>query len=845
MTPHTQRSHPSRPLLALLLAIVSFASVTAQTSNVTIDASSVVRDVPAGLGGACAATPFWNTVSPSYRDGLVKARMGLVRIVGFPADSAGGVGSLDALDTKVAQLINAGAAPLFIQCIESNSNTTFKNALLRLDGTPYPAGDTTPINQRVATNITYLANRYKSPPFNLTTQYWEMGNEPDLANVNYAVATTQEYIDFFSLAHNELVASGVRGNVLLAGPVISWDYGYGGFRDTIMNDFLAACKDQVDIVTRHVYGLIYSWEGITNTAYNQLNSGTEMVHFNHTIGSTRGEKALLNKMNAVGVPATVGTGITEMNLFTDYVQVYNHTIVQGLWFLLSDHYTLYNPRSLVTTGFQFDRYNDNLAYFNSDASRGFPYWAAYIHGVLTGDQVLTQTSSDSHVVVTASKDDSYVYVQVLNRHDATTYTANVTISNAPSVTAPTRFDFTATATPDTGTLTALGTTFSHVLPPLTAAVFRYPRTDAPVPPTPAPDPIAVHLDVDFNSAPAGLETYFVGFTPAISAGQLKLTSTTPTYSRAAVILNGQPLPIGTTRLQARFGFKVAHPNAEGFVFGAYSANPGAVGNSSQALGYQGQSNQLWGVKVDNNPDQIAIVTGSAVNASVEGWVTQPLSPYSGYDMYSIIDYDGAAGTVRARLYQGTDDTGVLKADIVNRLDVPASLPVGTVFGFTGSTSNYTQSTYIESLKVLYNDFVVGQEAILDNTSGSGVTFASSWPVSSFSPGYYGTDYAHDNNANKGSASVTYAPALQGSGYRDVYVRYTSATNRATNARYIINHAGGSEIILKNQRVSGGTWVKLGTWSFHAGSTGNVVISNTSTDGVVVADAVRFVNVNAP
>jgi hypothetical protein len=432
-------------LLSFVIAILAPA-LSAQTATVTINASSVVRDIPAGLGGVCAATPFWNTLTPDYRGDLVKARIGVVRIVGYPADSAGGVGTLADLDTKVAQIVNAGASPLFIQCIESNSNTTFKNALLRLDGTLYPADDPTPINQRVATNITYLVNRYKAAPFNLSTQYWEIGNEPDLANVNYQVATPQEYIDFFSLAHTQLTASGVRGNVLLAGPVVSWEYGFGNYRDDIMNAFLPACKNQVDIVTRHVYGLIYSWEGFANTAYNQLNHTAEMVHFDHTIGTTRGEKALLTKMGTSGVPATVGTGITELNLFNDGVQIYNHTIVQGLWFLLADHYTLYNPRSYVTNGFQFDRTNHSLAYYKADNTRSFPYWAAYIHGVLTGDQVLAQTSSDSHVVVTASKDDSYLYVRVLNRHDTTTYTANVTITNAPPVTAPTLFKLTATDT---------------------------------------------------------------------------------------------------------------------------------------------------------------------------------------------------------------------------------------------------------------------------------------------------------------------------------------------------------------------------------------------------------------
>jgi hypothetical protein len=833
--------------LAALVGLLSLGtSLFSQTpATVSINAASVVRNVPAGLGGTCAATTFWTSTSPAYRDDLIKARLGLVRIAAYPVDSAGGVTSVEAMDTKVAQLINAGAVPLFIQGIESaTNNPTFYNALLRLNGTPYPAGDTTPINQRVATNITYLVNRYKSAPFNLTTQYWEIGNEPDLPQVNYAVATTQEYIDFFSLAHNQLVASGVRGNVLLAGPVTSYDYGFGNgndgykIRDDIMNDFLAACKNQVDIVTRHVYGLINpAWE-VPDTDYNQLNSSVEMIHFDHTIGNTRGEKALLAKMNSVGVPASVGTGITELNMFA-----HNHTMVQGLWFLLAGHYTLYNPRSLVTNGFIFDAVNDPFAYYNPDRTRGFPYWAAYIHGALTGDQVLAQSSSDSHVVATATKDANYLYVRLVNRHDTTSFNTTVTISNPPPVSSPTLFNFTSTVTPETGSPVAYGTTFTRALAPMTACVIRYPRTDAPTPPTPPPPPTTVHFDTSFDTVPTGMQTYAVGFTPVVASGRLQLTNTTAN-SRGAVVFNGQSLAAATSRVQARFGFKVMHPYAEGFVFGAYSASPAAVGNAGQALGYQGQANRLWGVKIDNNPDEIGIVSGNA-NSTVDGWVSKPIPAYSGLDMYAVIDYDGPAGTVRARLYQGTSDTGTLQADIVNKVGNPASLAAGTVFGFAGSCGSYSQTTYIESLRILIGDAASGAEIILDSsdTVAAGVVRSSGWTSSSAVGGALNGSYYHDGNAGKGSRTVTYTPTFPSAGWRDVYVKWHAAnTLRASNTLFTVNNSSGSSPTTKDQRVDGTNWIKLGTWYFNAGTGGNVVISNAGTTNYVIADGVRFVDV---
>ncbi len=707
--------YPSLRLGLLILTLAPLtANLAAQTASVTVNASSVVRDVPVGLMGSNANTgkgsKFWQSLLPAYRADLMTARMGSIRISTYPEDVSNSSNAITVaeLDTRVAQILNAGGTPVFFQAI-NNINRTYSDTrdaavyakYLDLNGNLYPSGSTATTPTRIATNMAYLVNRYKNPPFNLTNQIWEVGNEPDI-NVNYQVEDSAEYIANFQAIHNRLVASGLRNNVTLCGPVVSWDYGFGSFRDTLMRDFLDACKNQVDIVTRHIYGKIYSWESTTYTPYNLLNASFETAHFNSAQSGSRGEGKLLAEMAARGVPSTVGTGVTEMNLFpNDGGSETRHTIPQGLWFLLSDHYSLYNPRSRLTTGFKFDLYNDGLAYYKPDKSRSFPYWATYVHGHLTGDQILSQTSNNSHIVVTASKDDSYLYVQILNRHDTTTYSTSVTINNAPPVTAPTLYTLSATATPNTGVSTSHGTTFTRSFAPMTVSVLRFPRTDAPTLPTPPPAPTNSHINTTFSSAPSGMQTYAVAYTPVVVSGRLQLTSAT-TNSRAAVIFNGQPLPAAVSRAQIRFGFKVddtaSTTRGEGFVFGVYSANPGAVGNSGQALGYTGQNNRLFGVKIDNNPDQVAVLAGAADNL-VEGWATQPLADYANAARYAVIDYEGAAGTVRARIYAGTSATGTPLADVTNRVGNPATLPAGTVFGFTAATSGNTQLTYIEDLIV--------------------------------------------------------------------------------------------------------------------------------------------------
>lgn len=699
---------------SLTLAILGATGLHAQTASVTVNANSIVRDVPVGLMGVNSGTgrnaKLWTGHDPHVRNHFLAARMGTMRISTYPEDLSSPSSSITLahLDNRVAQLLNAGATPVFFQAINdiNRTHSDSRDAAVHakymdLNGNPYPSGSTVPTAQRIATNMAYLVNRYKSPPFNMTHQIWEVGNEPDI-NVNYQVEDSAEYIEKFQAVHNQLVASGLRGNVTLCGPVVSWDYGFGSFRDVLMRDFLDACKNQVDIVTRHIYGLIYSWESSNETPYTLLNASFETAHFNAAQSGSRGEGKLLSEMNARGVPTSVGTGVTEMNLFQNSGGPnFRHTITQGLWFTLSNHYSLYNPRSRLTTGFIYGGYNDQLAYHKTDKSRSFPYWAGYLHGALTGDQILAQTSSNSHIVVTASKDDHYLYVQVLNRHDTTAYNTTVTISNAPPVTAPTLHVLSATSTPDVAVSTSHGTTFTRSFAPMTVSVLRYPRTDAPTPPTPPAAPTDVLFDANFNSAPTGVQTYASGYTPVFTGGRLQLTSAT-TNARAAVILNGQPLPAAASRVQARFGFRVddtgSSTRGEGFVFGAWSANPGAVGNSGTSLGYIGQPNRLWGVKLDNTPDEIAVVTPQA-DSVVEGWATHALAPYGNTNLYAVVDYDGPAGTVRARLYQGTSDAGTLLADITNALGNPAELPAGTVFGFTGATTGNTQITLIEGLRV--------------------------------------------------------------------------------------------------------------------------------------------------
>lgn len=132
--------------------------------------------------------------------------------------------------------------------------------------------------------------------------------------------------------------------------------------------------------------------------------------------------------------------------------------------------------------------------------------------------------------------------------------------------------------------------------------------------------------------------------------------------------------------------------------------------------------------------------------------------------------------------------------------------------------------------------------ILDNASASDVTITGRWSQATSPAGYFGSNFLQDNNLNKGQDSVTFSPTIPEDGSYEVFMRWTSAPNRASNVPVTITYAGGSITLTINQRIHGSQWVQLGTFNFSASSPASVAISNANTNGVVVADAVQFIKI---
>ncbi|MCP3970809.1 MAG: hypothetical protein GY717_10955, partial [Rhodobacteraceae bacterium] len=120
-------------------------------------------------------------------------------------------------------------------------------------------------------------------------------------------------------------------------------------------------------------------------------------------------------------------------------------------------------------------------------------------------------------------------------------------------------------------------------------------------------------------------------------------------------------------------------------------------------------------------------------------------------------------------------------------------------------------------------------------------FTGSWAHSTSVEPYYADDYQY-HAPGTGANTATWAVGLGGSGSYDVYATWSAHPNRAGNAGYTINHSGGSEIVIVDQRQNGGQWNLLGTYTLDGGS--NITLSDKA-NGHVVADAVTILPAGTP
>src|SRR5579864_330759 len=135
------------------------------------------------------------------------------------------------------------------------------------------------------------------------------------------------------------------------------------------------------------------------------------------------------------------------------------------------------------------------------------------------------------------------------------------------------------------------------------------------------------------------------------------------------------------------------------------------------------------------------------------------------------------------------------------------------------------------------------ESIVDNSDGS-IQIKGTWTSTRETPGFYGADYLF-HTPGDGTASVTWPfPSSSPAAHYTVYAQWSAGPNRASNATYQINSNSGNTSVSVNQKINGGGWQQLGSFDFQPKKGQGVTLTDRA-DGVVVADAIRFVSGTDP
>jgi hypothetical protein len=155
----------------------------------------------------------------------------------------------------------------------------------------------------------------------------------------------------------------------------------------------------------------------------------------------------------------------------------------------------------------------------------------------------------------------------------------------------------------------------------------------------------------------------------------------------------------------------------------------------------------------------------------------------------------------------------------------------------GSTPTVELSNNADGYVIADAVRLVYQGVVADNAAAGFSVVSGTWNTNATGvAGYYGTNYA-TSPAGSGTSKARWTLDVPSDGVYQVAVWYTADANRASNAPYVVNYAGGSTTVRVNQQSRGGRWVSLGEFPFAAG-TATIELTDGA-DGYVVADAVRI------
>ncbi len=251
-------------------------------------------------------------------------------------------------------------------------------------------------------------------------------------------------------------------------------------------------------------------------------------------------------------------------------------------------------------------------------------------------------------------------------------------------------------------------------------------------------------------------------------------------------------------------------------------------------------------------------------------------PTSGPDLY-VIDYSLNFGEVTVGQYADLsfmahnigdatvtiDSVRTSNADF-SVISSPATIAAGATETVTVRFSPTAQMTYSGETVMIYNDdgeltpsvilagVGVGNIVIIDNEDGAPTyTERGTWGTSSSSAygvnsRYHVTPFPPDSLPPDSTVAAIFTPDIPVADYYDVYWIAVNTDWIDQNALYTVTSAGPVHSQRINQQFTANNWKYLGTYSFDAGTSGNLSLIGDSlcTGPVLRADAVKFLQTSA-
>ena len=138
----------------------------------------------------------------------------------------------------------------------------------------------------------------------------------------------------------------------------------------------------------------------------------------------------------------------------------------------------------------------------------------------------------------------------------------------------------------------------------------------------------------------------------------------------------------------------------------------------------------------------------------------------------------------------------------------------------------------------------GQRSLTFDDADAKVT--GIWKSSTYHPLYVGKGYIHDDQSEKGEKWVEFSIKVPRDASYDVQLSYSPGSTRAAHVPISIKHADGEvEVALNQQRKPPleDLFASVGKFRFAAGQPGELTVSTRGTEGYVIVDAVRLVELD--